>query len=122
MDEVAILGVGMHPWGKWGRSFTEYGVHAAREALADADIDWNQVGFVSGAITVRCGYPGYVAGSTFARRWASTGPKSPAVTRPAPQGSRRCQWPVVRSSPGRVTWPSWWCRHHAEGVSRPLRR
>ena len=67
MDEVAILGVGMHPWGKWGRSFTEYGVHAAREALADADIDWNQVGFVSGAITVRCGYPGYVAGSTFAR-------------------------------------------------------
>jgi len=67
VDEVAILGVGMHPWGKWGRSFTEYGVHAAREALADADIDWNQVGFVSGAITVRCGYPGYVAGSTFAR-------------------------------------------------------
>ncbi len=67
MDEVAILGVGMHPWGKWGRSFTEYGVHAAREALADADIDWNEVGFVSGAITVRCGYPGYVAGSTFAR-------------------------------------------------------
>ena len=67
MDEVAILGVGMHPWGKWGRNFTEYGVHAAREALADADIDWNEVGFVSGAVTVRCGYPGYVAGSTFAR-------------------------------------------------------
>jgi acetyl-CoA acetyltransferase len=67
MEEIAVLGVGMHPWGKWGRNFVEYGVHAARAALADADVDWNDVGFVSGAITVRCGYPGYVSGSTFAR-------------------------------------------------------
>ena len=28
--DVAVLGVGMHPWGKWGRDFTEYGVVAAR--------------------------------------------------------------------------------------------
>jgi acetyl-CoA acetyltransferase len=67
MDEIAILGVGMHPWGKWGRNFAEYGTAAAHEALADAGVDWNDVGFVSGAITVRCGYPGYVAGSTFAQ-------------------------------------------------------
>ncbi len=67
MDDIAILGVGMHPWGKWGRNFVEYGTAAAREALAEADVDWRDVGFVSGAITVRCGYPGYVAGSTFAR-------------------------------------------------------
>ncbi len=26
-NEVAILGAGMHPWGKWGRNFVEYGVH-----------------------------------------------------------------------------------------------
>ena len=26
MSEVAVLGVGMHPWGKWGKPFTEYGV------------------------------------------------------------------------------------------------
>ncbi len=67
MEEIAILGVGMHPWGKWGRNFVDYGTHAAHEALADARVDWNDVGFVSGAITVRCGYPGYVSGSTFAR-------------------------------------------------------
>ncbi len=67
MEEIAILGVGMHPWGKWGRNFVEYGSAAAREALDDAGVDWNDVGFVSGAVTVRCGYPGYVAGSTFAR-------------------------------------------------------
>ena len=32
--DVAILGVGMHPWGKWGNDFTEYGMVAARRALA----------------------------------------------------------------------------------------
>ena len=73
MDEIAVLGVGMHPWGKWGRNFTEYGVAAARDALADADVDYADVGFVSGAVTVRCGYPGYVAGSSFARALGFTG-------------------------------------------------
>jgi acetyl-CoA acetyltransferase len=65
--EVAVLGVGMHPWGKWGRNFVEYGVHAARAALKDADIPWGDVQFISGAATMRCGYPGYVAGATFAQ-------------------------------------------------------
>ncbi|MBK6678446.1 MAG: lipid-transfer protein [Rhodocyclaceae bacterium] len=65
--EIAILGVGMHPWGKWGKNFVEYGLVAARAALADAGIDWRKVQFVSGAATIRCGYPGYVAGATFAQ-------------------------------------------------------
>jgi acetyl-CoA acetyltransferase len=66
-NEIAILGAGMHPWGKWGHNFVQYGVAAAREALADAGIPWQDVGFVSGAGTIRCGYPGYVAGATFAQ-------------------------------------------------------
>ncbi|WP_405814900.1 lipid-transfer protein [Streptomyces sp. NBC_01390] len=65
--EVAVLGVGMHPWGKWGRGFTEYGSAAARAALADAGVDWRDVDSVVGADTVRGGYPGYVAGATFAK-------------------------------------------------------
>lgn len=65
--EVAILGVGMHPWGKWGRNFVEYGVKAARDALADAGVRWQDIDFVAGADTMRCGYPGYVAGATFAQ-------------------------------------------------------
>jgi acetyl-CoA acetyltransferase len=65
--EVAVLGVGMHPWGKWGRNFVEYGVHAARAALKDADLTWRDVQFISGAATMRCGYPGSVAGATFAQ-------------------------------------------------------
>lgn len=65
--DVAVLGVGMHPWGKWGRPFTRYGVAAARAALADAGLDWRDVGLVVGADTVRGGYPGYVAGAAFAQ-------------------------------------------------------
>ncbi len=65
--EVAVLGVGMHPWGKWGRGFVEYGSTAARAALADAGIEWRDVDSVVGADTVRGGYPGYVAGATFAK-------------------------------------------------------
>ncbi|MFJ2772689.1 lipid-transfer protein [Streptomyces sp. NPDC087300] len=65
--EVAVLGAGMHPWGKWGRSFIEYGTVAARAALADAGVDWRGVDSIVGADTVRGGYPGYVAGATFAK-------------------------------------------------------
>ncbi|MHB8465866.1 MAG: lipid-transfer protein [Acidimicrobiales bacterium] len=65
--DVAILGVGMHPWGKWGRNFVEYGVAAAEAALADAGIAWADVGYVAGADTIRNGYPGFIAGATFAQ-------------------------------------------------------
>ena len=66
-SDVAVLGVGMHPWGKWGRTFVEYGVHAARAALADAGVAWKDVDLVVGGETVRNGYGGYVAGATFAQ-------------------------------------------------------
>jgi acetyl-CoA acetyltransferase len=63
----------MHPWGKWGRNFVEYGVHAIKAALRDAEIDWKDVEFVAGGDTVRNGYPGYVAGATFAKAMGWTG-------------------------------------------------
>jgi len=71
--DVAVLGVGMHPWGKWGRNFVEYGVAAAKAALEDAGLAWTDVDFVSGADTMRNGYPGYVAGATFAQALGWTG-------------------------------------------------
>jgi acetyl-CoA acetyltransferase len=67
MREVAVLGVGMHPWGKWGRNFVEYGVHAARAALKDAGVEWPEIQFVAGGETIRNGYPGYVAGASIAQ-------------------------------------------------------
>jgi acetyl-CoA acetyltransferase len=65
--DVVVAGVGMTPWGKGGRNFVEYGVEAAREALADAGIGWSDVQFVAGGETVRNGYAGYVAGSSIAQ-------------------------------------------------------
>jgi len=71
--EVAILGVGMHPWGKWGRNFVEYGLDAAETALDDAGVGWRDVQFVAGADTIRNGYPGFIAGATFAQALGWTG-------------------------------------------------
>ncbi|MET9735056.1 lipid-transfer protein [Streptomyces sp. NPDC006458] len=65
--DVAVLGAGMHPWGKWGRGFVAYGAAAARAALADAGVRWRDIGSVVGAGTVRGGYPGHVAGAAFAK-------------------------------------------------------
>ena len=40
---------------------------AAREALSDAGVPWQDIKFVSGGATIRNGYPGFVAGATFAQ-------------------------------------------------------
>jgi acetyl-CoA acetyltransferase len=71
--DLVVLGVGMHPWGKWGRNFVEYGLVAAKAALADADMAWRDIQFVAGADTIRNGYPGFVAGSTFSQAMGWTG-------------------------------------------------
>jgi acetyl-CoA acetyltransferase len=71
--EVAILGVGMHPWGKWGRNFVEYGIHAANAALDDAGLEWKDVQLVTGGETIRNGYPGFVSGASFAQALGWTG-------------------------------------------------
>jgi acetyl-CoA acetyltransferase len=71
--DIAIVGVGMHPWGKWGDDFTSYGMVAARAALADAGLQWTDVQYVAGADTIRNGYPGFVSGSTFAQKLGWTG-------------------------------------------------
>ena len=71
--DLVVLGAGMHPWGKWGRDFVEYGLVAARAALADAGLKWTDIEFVAGADTIRNGYPGFIAGSTFAQAMGWTG-------------------------------------------------
>jgi acetyl-CoA acetyltransferase len=76
---VAVLGVGMHPWGKWGRNFVEYGLTAARSALSDAGVSLRDIQFVSGADTIRNGYPGYVAGATFSQALGWTGARVSSV-------------------------------------------
>src|SRR5215207_8313909 len=72
-DDVIVAGAGMTEWGKWGRSFVEHGVAAAREALADAGVAWPDVQYVAGGETVRNGYAGYVAGASIAQALGWTG-------------------------------------------------
>ncbi len=49
MDDVAIIGVGLHPFGRFpGLSAIEMGAKASRLALADAGIVWKDVQFAFG--------------------------------------------------------------------------
>ena len=73
--DVAVLGLGMHPWGKWGQSFVSYGVAAARDALRDAGLQWKDIQLVAGGDTIRNGYPGFVSGATFAQALGWSGAK-----------------------------------------------
>src|SRR3954451_16655086 len=77
--DIAVLGVGMHPWGKWGRNFVEYGVHAAKEALQDAGLEWTDIQLVSGADTIRNGYPGFIAGASIAQALGFSGARVSSV-------------------------------------------
>ena len=49
MTEVAIVGIGIHPFGRTdGVSGLQQGVHAAKEALSDAEIEWKDIEFAYG--------------------------------------------------------------------------
>jgi acetyl-CoA acetyltransferase len=48
MSDVAIVGIGIHPFGRHDSTGMEQGAHAARAALADAGIDWTQVQYAFG--------------------------------------------------------------------------
>jgi len=43
MSDVVILGVGMHPFGRFDKSYEELGADAAAAALRDAGLEWSQV-------------------------------------------------------------------------------
>lgn len=74
MNEVAILGVGMHPWGKWpDKSFIDYGLVAADNALKDAGLEWKDIQFVAAGETVYSGGLGILAASTLAQEMGWTG-------------------------------------------------
>src|SRR3954449_9294301 len=49
MDDVAIIGVGLHPLGRFpGMSGIDMGAVAIRRALADAGVEWKQIQFAFG--------------------------------------------------------------------------
>ena len=49
MPDVAIVGIGLHPFGRFpGKSAIEMGAHAVRLALRDAGVEWRDIQFAFG--------------------------------------------------------------------------
>ena len=104
--DIAILGVGMHPWGKWGSDFREYGLVAARAALADAGLGWTDIQFVAGADTIRNGYPGFIAGVDVRPEARLDRRADQLELRRVRRGSQALHRRGRRSSPASATSPS----------------
>jgi acetyl-CoA acetyltransferase len=62
MNDVAIVGVGRHPFGRFGsKTAIEMGADAVRAACADAGIEWEQAQFAFGG-SADTGFPDAVVG------------------------------------------------------------
>ncbi|MFD6895166.1 thiolase family protein [Rhodococcus sp. NPDC060086] len=48
MNEVAIIGVGMHPFGRFDKTAMQMGTDAIRAALTDAGLEWKDIQFAVG--------------------------------------------------------------------------
>ncbi len=75
MRQVAVLGVGMHPWGKFeDRSVTELCRHAVVAALADAGVSWRDIDAVAAASSRFSGGKGWgLNGNDVVEDMGSTG-------------------------------------------------
>lgn len=74
MEEVAILGVGMTPWGKFSdTSVPQLNTKVAFEALKNAGVDWKDVGIVVCGSDPWTGIDGMLAGGRMASKLGYTG-------------------------------------------------
>lgn len=74
MKEVAVLGIGMHPWGKWPeKKFVESAKFATEAALKDASLEWKDIQFVASGETIYSGTPGLLSGGVLAAEMGWTG-------------------------------------------------
>jgi acetyl-CoA acetyltransferase len=66
--DVVIMGVGMHPWGKWmDADFVDYGLVATSAALKDAGIKLRDVDYIACGATWFAGVSGFLTGSVMSR-------------------------------------------------------
>jgi acetyl-CoA acetyltransferase len=72
--EVSIIGVGLHPWGKFpGNTFVDLGVEAVAMALRDAGLNWEEVETVCSGIYIWGGNAGHLSGQYLASVFGETG-------------------------------------------------
>lgn len=76
MREVAIVGVGMHPWGKFpDKEIVDMCVDSTLLALKDANVEWKEVGGIAAGCWpwAGTGSPGLVLGNRMTERLGETG-------------------------------------------------
>ena len=72
--EVAIIGVGMHPWGKFpDKDFVDLGYVAVKNALKDAGVEWKDIQSMVSGCWVWGGTNGMNAGPRLAATLGETG-------------------------------------------------
>lgn len=74
MTDAAVIGIGMHPWGKWPqKSFLELAQSAVDMALDDAGLEWKEIPFVVAAVSRFSGSMGLSAGNAVAQWMGNRG-------------------------------------------------
>ncbi len=74
MREVAIIGLGIHPWGKFpDKTFVDLGVPAVDQAVKDAGIEWKEIETISSGILIYGGSAGHISGQYLASVFGETG-------------------------------------------------
>jgi acetyl-CoA acetyltransferase len=74
MREVAILGAGLHPWGSFPeKTYDDLLVHAAMEALKDANIEWKDLQFIVAGICPFEGLSGLMTASVLSENVGQLG-------------------------------------------------
>jgi len=74
MRQVAVIGVGAHPWGKFeDKTFLDLGVVAVRNALKDAGMEWTDIQALVSGLVVFGGNTGFNPGQTLAAVMGETG-------------------------------------------------
>ena len=74
MREVSIIGVGIHPWGKFSeKTFVDLGTIAIANAMLDADIDWQKIETICSGIYIWGGNAGHLSGQYLASVFGETG-------------------------------------------------
>ena len=68
MEDVAIIGIGMHPWGIWPeKNMLMMGQEAVELALKDANLEWKDIPFVAAGVSRFSGSMGLSAGNAIAQ-------------------------------------------------------
>lgn len=74
MRQIAVLGVGLHPWGKFPeKPWTQMAVETVREALQDAGVEWTDIQTIVAGSQMWGGRKGTYAGNYFAEVMGETG-------------------------------------------------